>query len=64
VGWKSNQKNVELLERHLGDGTTPHRSNKWLGLVVVLSAIGLLVLVGAGIVAAVRYFFSGLRGFA
>jgi hypothetical protein len=54
VAWKSNQKNVALLEQHLADGGGVRRSSRWLVTGVVLTVIALLVLAGAGVVALIR----------
>ena len=60
VGWKANQRNVELLERHLGNTTGTRRSSTWLLTVVVVAAIALLALVGVGIIAVIRALFRSL----
>jgi hypothetical protein len=58
VAWKSNQKNVDLLEQHLADSGATRRSSRWLITAVVVAVIGLLVLAGAGVVALIRMLFS------
>jgi hypothetical protein len=57
VGWKSNQRNVALLEQHLADTTGTRRTSRWLVTALVVAAIALLVIVGAGIVVLVRALF-------
>jgi hypothetical protein len=54
VAWKSNQMNVALLERHLGEPVATRRTSRWLVTGVVVGAIGLFVLVGVGMVALIR----------
>ena len=61
VGWKSNNRNVALIERHMADPGTTRTANRFvvLGAIVVL-----LILVSAGIAATtklVRYLFVHLR---
>ena len=61
AGWKSNNRNVALIERHMTDPGTTRTANRFvvLGAVVVL-----LILVSAGIAATtmlVRYLFVHLR---
>lgn len=48
AGWKSNNRNVALIERHMADPGTTRSANRWviLGAVVLL-----LILVSAGIAA-------------
>ena len=48
AGWKSNNRNVALIERHMADPDTTRSANRWviLGAVVLL-----LILVSAGIAA-------------
>jgi hypothetical protein len=60
VGWKANQKNVALIERHVGNEVPPRRSSTWMVTAVVIAAIALLVLVGVGIVATIRALFHWL----
>jgi hypothetical protein len=54
VAWKSNQMNVALLERHLGEPTATRRASRWLVTGVVVVAIGLFVLAGVGVIALIR----------
>jgi hypothetical protein len=54
VAWKSNQKNVALLEEHLGAGVETRRKSSWIVTGVVVAAIVLLALVGVGVVALIR----------
>ena len=54
VAWKSNQKNVALLERHVGQPVETRRASRWIITLVVLAAIVVLVLAGVGIVALLR----------
>ena len=60
VGWKANQKNVALIERHVGNEVPTRRSSTWMVTAVVIAAIALLVLVGVGIVATIRALFHWL----
>ena len=60
VGWKANQKNVALIERHVGNAVPTRRSSTWMVTAVVIAAIALLVLVGVGIVATIRALFQWL----
>ena len=60
VGWKANQKNVALIERHVGNQVPTRRSSTWMVTAVVIVAIALLVLVGVGIVATIRALFQWL----
>jgi len=60
VGWKANQKNVALIERHVGNEVPTLRSSTWMVTAVVIAAIALLVLVGVGIVATIRALFQWL----
>jgi hypothetical protein len=48
VAWKSNQMNVALLERHLGEPVATRRASRWLVTGVVVVAIGVFVLAGVG----------------
>ena len=54
VAWKSNQKNVALLEEHLGASVETRRKSSWIVTGVVVTAIVLLALVGVGVVALIR----------
>ena len=54
VAWKSNQMNVALLERHLGEPIATRRMSRWLVTGVVVVAIGLFVLAGVGLIALIR----------
>ena len=54
VAWKSNQKNVALLERHLGQPVETQRASRWIVTLIVLATIAVLVLMGVGIVALLR----------
>ena len=54
VAWKSNQKNVALLERHLGQPVETRRASRWIVTLIVLATIAVLVLMGVGIVALLR----------
>lgn len=54
VAWKSNQKNVALLENHLGRGVETRRASRWLIAGIVVAAVALLVLVGVGVIALIR----------
>ena len=61
VGWKSNVKNIELLEQHL-DIAIAEKSNPWLifGLVLLLAAI----ILGFAIITffSVRFFWNLIIG--
>jgi hypothetical protein len=50
AGWRSNTRNVALLERHLAEPTATRAASR---VVVVAVVVGLLVLVAAGLTAAV-----------
>jgi hypothetical protein len=54
VAWRSNQKNVALLESHLADGAATRRGSRWLITGLAIAAIAVLALVGVGVVALVR----------
>ena len=54
VAWKSNQKNVALLEKHLGHPAQTRRASGWLIMLVVVAVIAVAVLMGVGIVALIR----------
>ena len=54
VAWKSNQKNVALLEYHLGTPAETRRTSRWLITGLVVAAIAVLVLTGVGVVALIR----------
>jgi hypothetical protein len=41
IGWKANQRNLDLLERHLVPGTPPTRADRW----IVAAGVGLIALV-------------------
>ena len=58
VAWKSNQMNVALLERHLGEPVARRRASRLLVTGVVVVAIGLFVLAGIGVIALVRALIS------
>ena len=58
VAWKSNQKNVALLDNHLRDARETRRSSSWIVTGVVVIAIAALVLVGVGVVALLRALFT------
>ena len=58
VAWKSNQKNVALLDSHLRDARETRRSSSWMVTGVVVVAIAALVLVGVGVVALLRALFT------
>ena len=46
VGWKSNDRNVALLERHLDEPGQVRRSSRWM-LVAVAATLALLAIGGA-----------------
>jgi hypothetical protein len=54
VAWKSNQRNVALLENYLGAAVETRRKSSWIVTVVVVSAIAVLALMGVGVVALIR----------
>ena len=54
VAWKSNQMNVALLERHLGEPVATRRASRWLVTGVVVAALTLFVLAGVGMIALIR----------
>ena len=54
VAWKANQKNVALLEKHLGHPVETRRASRWIMTVIVVAATAVLVLAGVGIVALIR----------
>lgn len=61
AGWKSNNKNVALIERHMQNPTATRNANRWvvLGAVVVM-----VLLLSAGIAATtmlVRYLIAHFR---
>jgi len=58
VVWKSNQMNVALLERHLGEPVATRRASRWLVTGVVVVAIGVFVLAGVGVIALIRALIS------
>ena len=61
VGWKSNNRNVALIERHMADPGTTRTANRF---VIIGAVIVLLLLVSAGIAATmllVRFLITHLR---
>ena len=54
VAWRSNQKNVALLESHLADSAATRRGSRWLITGLAIAAIAVLALVGVGVVALLR----------
>ena len=46
AGWKSNNRNVALIERHMADPHTTRTGNR---LVVLAAVVALLILLSAGI---------------
>ena len=56
VAWKSNRRNMSLLEEHLG-ATPVRRGSGWLVPALVVAAIAVLVLTGVGVVALIRALF-------
>ena len=61
ASWKSNKKNVELLERHLGVATTGGRRNRLLALGGVV-ALTLIAAAGAALAfVAIRFLISAAR---
>jgi hypothetical protein len=41
IGWKANQRNLDLLERHMVPGTPPTRADRW----IVAAGVALIALV-------------------
>jgi hypothetical protein len=60
VAWKSNIRNVELLERHAGDPAVVERSSRRLGVVVVALLLLVLALLTAGLFLVVRLLWRAL----
>jgi hypothetical protein len=58
VAYKSNQKNVALLEQHLGNNPATRRTGRSLVTAIVIAAIAVLVLLGVGVVALIRALFN------
>ena len=54
VAFRSNQKNVALLESHLSDRVATRRGSRWLITGLAIAAIAVLALVGVGVVALIR----------
>ncbi len=54
VAWKSNQKNVALIENHLGRPTETRRASTWLIAGLVVAMVAVLALMGIGVVALIR----------
>jgi hypothetical protein len=49
AAWKSNTKNVALLERHLARGTMTTGTGRGVGGLVILASLALIVILGAGL---------------
>ena len=62
ASWKSNKKNVELLERHIGPGATVGRRNRLLAIGGV-AALALIAVAGAALAfVAIRFLIGAARG--